>query len=113
MRMKPARRPSGPCSMLTLTSASSPNTLFAYRLAARKPHSPVSALGGVRHLMLVAATMWSKNAFTSVITVFTATCAQPSVAGAAAALACCCKDFPGQFLADHAETVSTECVWVS
>ena len=38
---------------------------------------PVSALGGVRQRMLVAATMWSRNAFTSVITVLTATWPQP------------------------------------
>ncbi|MCZ6913252.1 MAG: hypothetical protein O7C59_01175, partial [Rickettsia endosymbiont of Ixodes persulcatus] len=30
-------------SMLTFTKASSPNTLFAYKLAARNPHSPSSA----------------------------------------------------------------------
>ena len=72
--MYPPSLPSPGCfSTLTLTSASSPNTDFAYRLAARKPHSPSSADRGVRHRMLVLATMWSRNERTSPIWVLTAT----------------------------------------
>ena len=72
--MLPASFPFCAFSMLTFTSASSPNALLAYRLAARNPQAPLSAIGGVRHLMLVLLTMWSKNSFTSVIDVLTATC---------------------------------------
>lgn len=41
--MYPLSFPSACFSMLKFTNASSPNTLFAYRLAARNPHSPSNA----------------------------------------------------------------------
>lgn len=38
IRMYPLSFPSTCFSMLTFTKASSPNTLFAYKLAAKNPH---------------------------------------------------------------------------
>jgi hypothetical protein len=49
-------------------------THLAYRFAARKPQLPSRAAGGVRHFMLVDATMCCRNASTSVMLVLTATC---------------------------------------
>jgi len=43
IRMYPLSFPSNCFSMLTLTRASSPKTLLAYKFAARKPQSPSSA----------------------------------------------------------------------
>ena len=43
MRMYPPSFPSGCFSTLTFTSASSPNTLLAYKFAAKNPHSPSNA----------------------------------------------------------------------
>ena len=53
---------------------------LAYRLAARYPHSPLRAEGGVRHFMFVEARMWSKNSFTSVNAVLMATCHRDNAA---------------------------------
>ncbi|MFS7950135.1 hypothetical protein Hanom_Chr07g00579811 [Helianthus anomalus] len=43
IRIYPLSFPSPCFSMLKFTNASSPNTLFAYKLAARNPQSPSSA----------------------------------------------------------------------
>lgn len=82
--------PSG-FSTLRLANASSPKILRAYKLAARNPHSPVSAwknrytwlmivhphkitvltFSGVRHFMFVLPRRWCKYSWRSVMLVFT------------------------------------------